>query len=640
MASGSASSSSSRSSPSASGPKRRLGRQAHDQRARRRTSSVSTLHVLLVLLALRVVNALTLRTFFVPDEYYQSLEPAWQLAFGPHSGAWITWEWRHQLRSSLHPVLFAAVYRAAALLSAFLDLTPASEAAVLLVAPRVVQAVSAASLDFFTWRLGRRIFGSTSRAAWTILAVSTLSPWQWFCSTRTLSNSLEASLTAAALYCWPWDWMLPARNDELKSPNPSRTSRPSVASSRVDEDRSRPGLSLLLAAVASILRPTNVLVWIPIALQTLSKVSSRRRYELIVKAVVNGTAVALFSAIADRSFYGFFTFPPLRFLTFNIYQDLAVFYGRHRPDYYLTEGLPLLLMGLIPFVLFGLYRSASITLSNRGSASYSLETIVLPILTWTIFAVVFLMSLIAHKEARFVYPLLPCLHIIGGTSVSTFTRRASIWKGFILGVILSLHFFVIQYVSRTHQRGVIEVMHFLREQHQSRSDNALTTAALLMPCHSTPWRSHLVYRNIDAWALTCEPPVNMPPQERANYTDEADVFYEDVTGWLETNMEDLKQLNNGFSLLEQARKIANHSERTVNGHVTGRNRPWPQFLVFFEQLVPQMHDWLATSPYQECKRFFNTHWHDDWRRQGDVVVYCLAPAGYDAADRFRPVDAT
>lgn len=59
--------------------------------ARRSRSTISALHVLLFLLAFRIVNALALRTFFVPDEYYQSLEPAWQLAFGPHSGAWITW---------------------------------------------------------------------------------------------------------------------------------------------------------------------------------------------------------------------------------------------------------------------------------------------------------------------------------------------------------------------------------------------------------------------------------------------------------------------------------------------------------------------------------------------------------------------
>ena len=39
----------------------------------------------------RTLNATTLATFFQPDEYYQALEPAWHLAFGEASGAWITW---------------------------------------------------------------------------------------------------------------------------------------------------------------------------------------------------------------------------------------------------------------------------------------------------------------------------------------------------------------------------------------------------------------------------------------------------------------------------------------------------------------------------------------------------------------------
>jgi len=44
-----------------------------------------------LLLAWRLLNALALRSFFQPDEYFQALEPAWQLAFGAASNACITW---------------------------------------------------------------------------------------------------------------------------------------------------------------------------------------------------------------------------------------------------------------------------------------------------------------------------------------------------------------------------------------------------------------------------------------------------------------------------------------------------------------------------------------------------------------------
>lgn len=44
-----------------------------------------------LLLAWRLVNAFCVRTFFQPDEYFQALEPAWSIVFGPDSGAWLTW---------------------------------------------------------------------------------------------------------------------------------------------------------------------------------------------------------------------------------------------------------------------------------------------------------------------------------------------------------------------------------------------------------------------------------------------------------------------------------------------------------------------------------------------------------------------
>jgi len=65
--------------------------------------------VLAGLLILRLANALCVRTFFQPDEYFQALEPAWNIAFGPDSGSWLTWVcvFRHcmQLCPDCHSVL-------------------------------------------------------------------------------------------------------------------------------------------------------------------------------------------------------------------------------------------------------------------------------------------------------------------------------------------------------------------------------------------------------------------------------------------------------------------------------------------------------------------------------------------------------
>ena len=51
----------------------------------------TTAILFLALLVFRIINALSVKTFFQPDEYFQSLEPAWLAAFGDGSGAWITW---------------------------------------------------------------------------------------------------------------------------------------------------------------------------------------------------------------------------------------------------------------------------------------------------------------------------------------------------------------------------------------------------------------------------------------------------------------------------------------------------------------------------------------------------------------------
>lgn len=57
---------------------------------------------------LRIVNALLVDTFFQPDEFYQALEVAHRLVFGY---GYLTWEWREAVRSALHPMLFALVYK-------------------------------------------------------------------------------------------------------------------------------------------------------------------------------------------------------------------------------------------------------------------------------------------------------------------------------------------------------------------------------------------------------------------------------------------------------------------------------------------------------------------------------------------------
>ncbi|TVY41443.1 GPI mannosyltransferase, partial [Lachnellula subtilissima] len=339
----------------------------------------------MLLLGLRFINALCVRTFFQPDEYFQSLEPAWQMAFGSESGAWITW---------------ARMAASAALFLTSGSVCGGFRATVLAVLPNIVQAYFAAVGDYYTWQLSEKIYGRGSNASWASLLMTIFSPWQWFCSTRTFSNCLETTMTITALNFWPWK----LSSDSVLDDSAGVKEKP-VAPAKIsifEEPGSIKGLimSLLLAGTACILRPTNALIWFSIVMATIARFFSDSRLKpsdylfLIRQAALCGSVIIFISGISDRLYFGEWTFPPYQFLNFNVNQDLAVFYGRNVWHYYLSQGLPLLLTTYLPFALIGLWNSASLPAGNIRF-----------LLTTTILVTVSTLSLIAHKEVRFITPL-------------------------------------------------------------------------------------------------------------------------------------------------------------------------------------------------------------------------------------------
>jgi hypothetical protein len=74
-------------------------------------------------------------------------------------------EWKNQLRSSLHPLLFGCVYHAAAIVAVISNSSTVTRTALLLAAPRVAQAVFAACVDYYTWSLAQQLYGTESKCA-------------------------------------------------------------------------------------------------------------------------------------------------------------------------------------------------------------------------------------------------------------------------------------------------------------------------------------------------------------------------------------------------------------------------------------------------------------------------------------------
>ncbi|KAJ5657158.1 uncharacterized protein N7484_000807 [Penicillium longicatenatum] len=605
---------------------------------RHRFISAPAVNVLLFLIGFRLVNALTIRTFFQPDEFFQSLEPAWQVAFGKDQGAWLTWEWQHQLRSSLHPLLFAAIYKITDYMSSILSLPSARRAELLIASPKTAQAVLSATSDFYTWKLARRIYGEDSHGAWATLIATIISPWQWFCSTRTLSNCLETTLTIVAMGLWPWQW---SANSIVQNLHNKADDEKAEANNPQLLRSLRQCLSL--AAVACILRPTNIIIWLALAGIAGLRGSWDQRKCLVREVLFCGSTILIASAIADRFFYGFWTFPPLRFLYFNIAQSLAVFYGRNNWHYYVTEGYPLLLTTLIPFAIPGLYLALT---TRQSPASNRVQTNIRVQLAMICILMPFVLSFISHKEVRFIYPLLPSLHILAAPRLVQFfwpaltlSSHAYTPKRLTLLFLIFVNGVIAFYTSIYHASGPVNVLEYLRRQHETHlpSSNMVTpsspvsaapesgiTVGFLMPCHSTPWRSHMVYPSINAWALSCEPPIGLNETQKAAYCDEADQFYNDPDGFLRQNMVGgLRHLPRRPSYVTGSRSLTS-SPDSLTLH------EWPDYLVFFAQLEPTMHQLIRFSSYRECWRTWNTAWHDDWRRRGDIVVWCLDPAEQDA----------
>ncbi|POR36063.1 GPI mannosyltransferase 3 [Tolypocladium paradoxum] len=582
---------------------------------------------------IRLINAWWIATFFQPDEFFQSLEPAWRLAFGPPSGAWLTWEWHYQLRSSLHPALFSAAYMVADKLSSLLPAGNVLRTAIVMGAPKVLQAGIAGLGDWYTWQLAVNIYGSGSNASFFALCLQIFSPWQWYVSTRTFSNSLETTLTVMALYYWPWQ-LLGAATSTKENPKPVNPLR------NLWQLRA----SLCLAALAVVLRPTNVLIWAAIVAVALTRVALQgsspltwiSTLTLFREAFLCGSLILGLSFVSDRLYFGFWTFPPYNWLIFNISKSLAVFYGRNPWHYYVLQGIPLLTTTSLPFALWGLYKPAASSVDQANT---------LRTLSCTVFATVVTLSLVAHKEVRFIYPLLPALNILAAPLAASFftsppssppspkpiVPRPRLRNKPYLFAALGVNLALAGYVTFLHQPAPLTVLSYLRREyermhpasvqlahatHQAPEPQDEFFALFLMPCHSTPWRSHLVYPGLTAYALTCEPPLHTQPDtvERDSYRDEADRFYDDPVHFLRTEL-----------------------------FAPGRSMRKPRYIVGFESIEPWLREFLDTDEGKALgitiRRVwggFNGFFNEDWRRAGKLLVWDTGVYDNAPAPRHTP----
>lgn len=215
----------------------------------------------------------------------------------------------------------------------------------------------------------------------------------------------------------------------------------------------------------------------------------------------------------DTWFYGTVTFTPVNFVRNNVLHNISVFYGANPWHFYLTQALPFNTLALLPFVI-------AAACHNRGVLHYLTFDKARNVCLWT----AGILSLISHKEFRFIQPLLPVLHALAADNlynsaaqVTNKNKALFKWPKAILRrhavFVLSINIPATLIFILVHMRGQVSVTRYLN----SLPPKELSSLGFLMPCHSTPWQSHLHLPHLESlaqpsgygrrlWAITCEPP--------------------------------------------------------------------------------------------------------------------------------------
>ncbi|KAK0525777.1 glycosylphosphatidylinositol anchor biosynthesis [Tilletia horrida] len=645
------------------------------------TAAVAAAAPFSVLLLIRLLNAACAQTYFQPDEFWQSLEVAHRIVFGYGH---LTWEWRDgratspsssllssddsgwdavmagsPVRSIAYPAVFVPVYWALKVLA--LD-----DTFLLTLLPRLLQGVFAAVGDWYAFRLARRC--ASERVAWIFLVLTYTSPYALHTATRTFSNSLETTLTAAALHYWP------------TSPRGGKFDLRA---------------SLLPISLAFMIRPTSAVLWIFLGADLLLR-SPRAAPIIVAQCTVAMAGALAVQVLLDSLYFGRLTVTALSFLQVNVLgkSPVSLFYGHSAVHYYFSQGIPVICTALTPWAVVGW---ASTFRSARAFGGVQQpETVQL--LSRAALWVTLCMSTLGHKEWRFLQQLGPLWLLFaaivldqrrqeseetgqkrtdekhgsigdssllsklktawrdicggGGRPASLLARSSAAlpgWAHSLLNRLPSLHYLLYAQIPLTaylllgHGRGQTQVMRVLHAQ-----SSKIASVGFLMPCHSTPWQAWLHTPQLEgpslpsgnggkAWFLSCEPPLDV--EDTKAYRDQTRVFYEDPIEYLKSRFP--ARVDPAFP----SSPYPPSESDALDGSKEWRHT-WPSHFVLFETLLREgrrkggsdqtglslgdgegntklgmtVGSYLRSLGYAEVERLWNGFGSDDENRWGDVLV--------------------
>ena len=465
--------------------------------------------LLLVIVIWKLLWALLSNTWYVPDETWQSVEVA-------HQRVWdrghLTWEHQEAIRSALLSLPYTIIF-------SLLSILHLDYQWLVILLPKIFAGLLTAIGDYCFYKLVK-IREGRGCAAWVLLLTQT----NWFLmysGSRTLVNTAEMALLSIGLSQYP---------------------RPSY---------------LPVAALSVMMRPTIVIAWLPLLLKHLYSVLIFKGLVNLIKLSITPLMTVLVTIVIDTLHYGHWTLTPLNFFKFNVVHNLGSFYGTNPCYWYITNTLLPIMGPFLPVSLIYFVQDNSNNDIIKG-----------PVICSVLF-----LSMLEHKEMRFLQPILPLLFYSVAKKLHRWTQSAP--TSLVFSVLMLFNMPIAVYLSMVHQRGVVDVSVWLGQQ------TNVSSAMFLMPCHSAPMHSHVHRPNINLSYLQCLPNIHNDP----HYVEEAEAFYS--------------------SPAEKYLTLYSHNN----------------CLIIFDSMMSSLMDSFERTGHIFVKSFFHTHFSNG-RIGENVQVFC------------------
>jgi len=289
-------------------------------------------------------------------------------------------------------------------------------------------------------------------------------------------------------------------------------------------------------------------------------------------------------------------------------------YGVHPVYWYFLAGLPAIAGVLLPFYLFDAYRVCFTKEGNNRSRS------VRRLLHFLIAMYIMIHSISAHKEFRFIMPVLPLVCVLSGHEMSSFVLekkdsngagiKYGIFNGsagkrtYFLAILLILaNYPHLWFLTTVHQRAPISVNKAMVGMISQSSLSEMNTKATedmpeynihyLLGCHSTPVFSHLHTQGAktNVWTLDCSPSCRSNNSIRC----ESDEFLSEPKSFFERSYESAE---GGFQCSSQD-ECATKEEANILRRV-------PDLLVTYDSTASEIGKQLRDHGMIEIMRIPNT----------------------------------